>query len=105
MKYRPGELFDINGVPIYSGDLLRTFHFGRLRGRKHYLYHTAVFDAKMQSMRMVPTSSLEPTLAGHGGDPLMYQQMIDSNAIEVIAGCGPEFGMDFRRRKKTRRAS
>lgn len=41
---QPGECHDSNGVPIYPGDLLRTFHFTGPRRRKWYLYHVAVYE-------------------------------------------------------------
>lgn len=97
---QPGELHDINMVPIYPGDLIRSFHFTGVRRKKHYLYHTAVY--KDGAMWMVPTSHLEPTKASGGGDCLMAQDFLIDFEAEVIAGYGPEKCLDYTDRKKVK---
>jgi hypothetical protein len=66
---QPGECHDSNGVPIYPGDLLRTFHFTGPRRRKWYLYHVAVYDTQVGAMRMMPVEYLEPSVKREGGNP------------------------------------
>jgi hypothetical protein len=83
---QPGELHDKHGVPIYPGDLIRSFHFrGGPRRRIYYLYHTAAYVDG--AMRMVPTMFLEPTKRNRGGECLMSQGLMDE--AEVIMGSGP----------------
>lgn len=98
---QPGELHDMNGVPIYPGDLLRTFHFQGRKRRKYYLYHTAVY--RDGAMHMVPTAHLQPTKIKDGGACLMN----DDSAVncEVIHGYGPKPYIDYldRPKKEVRR--
>jgi len=72
---QPGECYDSQGIPIYQGDLLRTYHFTGPRRRKNYLYHVAVMDREAGGLRMVPVIHLDPALRDHpdnrGGDPLL----------------------------------
>jgi len=72
---QPGECFDSQGIPIYPGDLLRTFHFIGSRRRKNYLYHVAVMDREAGALRMVPVFHLDAALRDHadnrGGNPLL----------------------------------
>jgi hypothetical protein len=93
---QPGELHDMNGIPIYPGDLLKSFHFVGRRRKRHYVYHTAVF--KGGAMRMVPTCHLEPTKVSGGGACLMDQALM--NHAEVISGHGPGDCLDHTDRKK-----
>jgi len=83
---KPGEVYDKNGVPIYPGDLLRTFHFTGPRRRKWYLYHTAIFNQQHQCMEGVPTSEIEPSLVGRGGRFWLHQEIMDGEQCEVIEG-------------------
>jgi hypothetical protein len=85
MKTKPGEVFDKHGIPIYPGDLLRTFHFRGKRRKIYYLYHVAVWDAKYECMSMVPVSYLEPTRANRGGQCWLSQGI----ETEIIDGTGP----------------
>ncbi len=55
---QPGECHDSKGIPIYPGDLLRSFHFRGQRRRIFYLYHVAIFDSEAGGMRMMPASYL-----------------------------------------------
>lgn len=93
---QPGELHDRKGVPIYPGDLLRSFHYVGRRRKVYYLYHTAVM--RDGAMCMVPTSHLEPTKAGGGGACLMSDGLA-ANA-EVITGHGPGDCLSYEDRPK-----
>lgn len=95
---KPGEIHDKRGVPIYPGDLLRTYHFTGACGRKFYLYHTAVLDGG--NMKMVPTSHLEPTKASSGGMCWLRQEQ--ANHVEVINGHGPGDCLDWTERNKVK---
>lgn len=81
---QPGECCDKNGIPIYPGDLLRTFHFTGPRRRKYYLYHVAIYDAEAAAMRMLPTKWLEPTAPRDGGNPLLSDGLAAST--EIVEG-------------------
>lgn len=96
-----GELYDINGVPIYRGDLIRTFHFRGPRRRIWYLYHVAVL--KDGRLELAPTSHLEPTKIGGGGRCMASQSLLNDNKAEVISGSGPDGCLCFidRPRRKT----
>lgn len=93
-----GELHDLNGVPIYPGDLLRSYSFTEPRGRKFYLYHTAVLVDGY--MRMIPTSHLEPTLVSGGGSCWITQALASNS--EVINGHGPGDCLDWTEREKVK---
>jgi hypothetical protein len=81
---QPGECHDSKGIPIYPGDLLRSFHFRGQRRRIFYLYHVAIFDSEAGGMRMMPASYLEPTIPRTGGDPLLSDDL--ALATEVVHG-------------------
>ena len=97
----PGELHDKRGVPIYPGDLLKTYHFTDGRGRKRWLYHTAVFVEG--HMRMVPTCHLQPDRVKGGGECLMTEEL--AAAAQVISGTGPEGCLDYTDRPRQRLAT
>jgi hypothetical protein len=90
------QLRDKNGVPIYKGDLLRTFHYYGARKRKNFLYHTVV--EKNGYLIMTPTCHLEPSLVSGGGE-CRLKAGLDSSS-EVIAGHGPEPYLSFRERPR-----
>lgn len=94
---QPGECYDIKGVPIHPGDLLKSYHFTQARWRKrNYLYHTACYlDG---AMWMVPTAELEPTLVGRGGKCLLSDDL--AATVEVILGHGPGDCIDYTDRPK-----
>jgi len=92
---QPGELYDLKGVPIYPGDLLRSYHFTGARRKRYYLYHTVVLDG---GLRMVPTSHLEPSKSKEGGSCLLSQDLADN--AEIIAGYGPKGCLDYCDRPK-----
>lgn len=102
----PGECVDCKGVPIYPGDLLRTFHYTGARRRKFYLYHVAAEMACERTghwyIRMLPVAYLNPTQRRKGGDPMLSDEL--AAASEVIYGHGPQKFMCFTERPK-RKAS
>ena len=90
--------YDKKGVPIYPGDLLRTYHFTGARRKVHYLYHVVV-DSGLKALQMVPTSHLEPTKRCHGG--CAYLKHMNTNTqSEVISGHGPGDILSFEERPK-----
>jgi len=95
---QPGEVHDKRGVPIYPGDLIRSYHFQDRRGRTFYLYHTAVF--KDGAMWMVPTDHLQPEKISGGGSCLLSQGLM-ANAV-VISGYGPKGCLDYTDRKRVK---
>lgn len=95
---QPGELHDKNGVPIYPGDLIRSFHFRGARRKVYYLYHTACYIDG--AMRMEPTCKLDPSKRNCGGGCLMSQDLLDGSDAEVIQGSGPGRCLDHADRKK-----
>ena len=78
---QPGECYDSRGVPIYPGDLLRTYHFTGPRRKRYYLYHVAVFDTEAGAMRMVPVEWLEPSRPHDGGNPLLSTDLATNATI------------------------
>ena len=50
---KPGEAWDSRGVPIYPGDLLKSFHFFGRGKKRYWLYHIVV-DVE-GSLRMIST--------------------------------------------------
>lgn len=89
-------MHDMKGVPIYPGDLLRSFHFVGMRRKVHFLYHVAVADGA--GMRMVPTCHLEPTKRAGGGETALSKGM--AAACEVIHGHGPGDILSFEDRPR-----
>lgn len=95
---QPGEVADKREVPIYPGDLIRSPHFIGVRGKRHYLYHAAVFVNGY--MELVPTSHLQPEKVAGGGRCILSDRLVAD--AEIIAGCGPEPYLDFLDRPKLR---
>ena len=92
---QPGQVLDLNDVPIYPGDLLRSLHF--VAGRKrYYLYHTAVFCDG--AMWMVPTSHLERTKISGGGRCLLSDDL--ARFVAIIHGAGPKPYLSYEDRPK-----
>lgn len=92
---------DKNGVPIYPGDLLKTYHFTGRRRKKYFLYHTVVEEEGR--LWIVPTPHLEPTKANGGGKCLINEYM-DMSQIEVIHGHGPSPYIYFEDRPRMKEA-
>lgn len=99
-KLQPGEGHDSRGVPIYPGDLVRSLHFLGRRRQRHYLYHVAVWSERHQCVEMVPTSHLEPTMRGQGGQCFLGVYLEHAADAEVIAGHGPGGCLDYQDRPK-----
>lgn len=97
----PGEIYDAQGIPIYPGDLLKSFHFTDRRRKKHYLYHTAVFVNG--HMEMVPTSHLQPEKIKGSGRCWLRQKLADDCAMVIISGHGPGDCLDYADRPRVKR--
>lgn len=82
---KAGEIYDKNNIPIYPGDLLKSFHFMGRRRKRYYLYHVAV-EREDGYMEMVPVHELG--LPPSGGRVWLDQQYGDT--VEIIAGHGPD---------------
>ena len=96
------QFYDKRGVPIYPGDLLKTFHFRGARWRKnYYLYHVAVKDDGY--MKMYPVCWLEPSKQRNRGGPCLLSHE-HAAETEVIQGYGPPPYLDYtdRPRRKQR---
>lgn len=77
---------DKKGVPIYAGDLLRSYHFTGARRKTHYLYHVAVL--KDGGMDVVPTSHLEASKINGGGRVRLSDNL--AKTMEIIhSDCYP----------------
>lgn len=50
-------LEDKNGVDIYEGDIIRSFHFKGPRNKKNYLYHQVVYSQKYATFMAVSRGS------------------------------------------------
>lgn len=100
---QPGELHDKRGVPIYPGDLLKSYHFTAARYRKKfYLYHIAAM-VKGAMRGLHPTEIKEYPWVHKNGLPgfLMSQEL--ASQCEVIAGYGPKKEyLDFNDRPKVK---
>lgn len=97
---KPGDVHDKRGVPIYPGDLIRSFHFIGPRKRRYYLYHVAVWNSEESCMEMVPTSELEPSRRNRGGRCWLTQDLMHD--AEVISGHGPGNIIDYLDRPKVK---
>jgi hypothetical protein len=95
------QYYDKNGIPIYPGDLIRTFHYRGKRRRIFYLYHTVIL--REGYLEMVPTCHLEPTKAKSGGR--CWLKALDADQLEVIYGYGPGPMDDFTDRPKVKERS
>lgn len=90
---------DMKGVPVYAGDVLRTWHYrSRRYGRKMYLYHVAI--EKDGWLQGVPASALADEKKGDGGRFWLRDDSL--TATEIVQGYGPGDTEDFtdRPRKK-----
>jgi hypothetical protein len=101
------RLHDKKGVPIYPGDLLKSFHFAGARRKRYWLYHVVVASPERAGTRypleMVPASHLEPTKRGGGGRCPLNDRLAED--AEVIDGTGPGDILDFADRPRKERAS
>lgn len=85
MKVRPGEAFDSKGVPIYPGDLLRSFHFRGARRNRYWLYHIAMWNEKHETMEMVPVREAAG-LGATGGRCWITRERMDGEQTTIIDG-------------------
>jgi hypothetical protein len=98
-----GKYHDLKGVPIYCGDLLRTFHFIGPRRKRYYLYHGVIYNTKEDCLEMVPVSELATGKSG-GGRFWLRGHLNSSGMIaaEVISGYGPN-GTPYEDRPKLKK--
>ena len=90
---KPGEAHDKNGIPIYPGDVLRTFHFRHYRHRrKMYLYHVARLRSDGH-MEAVPAGSIGTAVDGGTFN------LLEGNACEIVQSSHNE-AEDFINRPK-----
>lgn len=86
----PGEIADCTGIPIYPGDLLRTFHYtAALRRRTCYLYHVVVLrnpGSCDQGLWAVPAGNLEPSRAERLGESGTFLLCSRQTSSEIISG-------------------
>ena len=104
----PGECFDSKGVPIYPGDLVRSYHFTGPRRRVFYLYHVVceeTCDVTGHSyLRLVPTAFLNPTTKDGGGRCMLSDRLAEE--LEVIDGHeGPGLGFTGRPKRRPSKPS
>ena len=93
MKQQP---HDKHGIPIYAGDVLRTFHYvSRHYGRKMYLYHAVVETA--DRLEGVPVIELATGKADGGRFWLTDTNCANS---EIVQGNGPDRCLEFTDRPK-----
>lgn len=98
---QPERLYDTKGVPIYPGDLIRSYHFTGARNKRFYLYH--VVTKGVGGLYGVPTEWLamnESERRSSGGRFRIDQESLDSNESTVIAGFGPRPCLDYTDRPK-----
>lgn len=77
-----GELYDIKGIPIYPGDLLRTYHFTGRRNKIYYLYHVATKDG--HGLRLLPAEWADPNCKRSGGAYYPSQKDLDGLSAIVL---------------------
>lgn len=96
-------VLDKTGRRIYPGDLLRSWHYGKGRG-KRYLYHVAVMRDGV--LKGIPACHLDPTHALNCGGvfPLWIQKPNDVDKVEIIQGYGPGRIIDYRDRPHAARS-
>ena len=102
---QPGEMHDKRGVPIYPGDLLKTYHFTGARKKRYYLYHIAMYVDG--AMRCQNTEFFGTGLKKHSSDILLQclwqQDGPDDRTLkqtEVISGYGPGKCLSFEERPR-----
>ena len=100
---REKAFYDKRGRLICKGDLIKTFHFTGARREKHFMYHTVVVHDGL--LFMVPTASLEPTLANRGGECRLEQCIKAGYDMEIISGHGPGACISFEDRPKVRNSA
>lgn len=101
MGGQPGEIFDTRGVPIYPGDLIRSYHYTDRRRKVHYLYHVAVY--RWEQLWIDPVNWLEPSVEHDGGSVQLSQSLMDNCDGRVIHGNGPGDYLSYEDRPKTKR--
>lgn len=99
---KPGECYDKNGVPIYPGDLLKSYHFTGARRKKYWLYHLATIrDGAMWIVNVHNLATTNFILDG-GGNLFLTDEWAEK--FEIISGYGPKGCVDFEDRPKLTKA-
>ena len=98
---QPGQVVDSRGVPIYPGNLLRTYHFRDRNGMNNSLYHTAV--CRDGVMWAIPVQELEPTKAGQGGCCLLSDSIASEMRIISDYTMVRSEVMDYKDRPRVKR--
>lgn len=92
---KPGDICDAKGVPVYPGDLIRSYHFRGCGRRHHYLYHVVTQDTAgvlhMTPVEWLAKTELQQYLSG--GRCYLASAADDSGVLtdggEVLTGHGP----------------
>lgn len=92
--------YDMHGVPICPGDLLKSPHYTDRRRKRHYLYHVVI--KKGDHLMMAPARDLEPSCANQGGRCWLSDDL--AALAEVIAGYGPRDYLSYEDRPKRAKA-
>jgi hypothetical protein len=86
---------DKHGIPVYPGDVLKTFHYkSRLHGRYMYLYHVAV--EKNGHLEGRPAREIN----GKSDGGRFWLTTASLQATEIVQGYGPGPMDNFTDRKK-----
>ena len=103
----PGDLCDRNGVPIYPGDLLKTYNFTGPRRRKWFMYHVVTQDVS-GVLHATPTAWMAKTERQRqlsGGQCYLHSLADEGGVIrdtEVIDGYGPDGIVCYTDRKRVK---
>lgn len=103
-KHQRPVAYDIKGIEIKLGDLLRSPHFVGARRKQYYLYHLAQWNAEEQHLEAVPAR--DAAIPATGGRVWLTPQMADACRFEIIdSHYGPNGGHEDRPRIKRAPAS
>lgn len=91
-------LYDIKGLPIQAGDLVRTYHYTGRKGKIYYLYH--VISLQEHGLKMLPAEWADPNQNHNGGACYFDQQILNANSALIIAGHGLGDGQSFQSRER-----
>ena len=63
---------EINGIEIYQGDILKSFHFTDRKKKKHYLYHTVVWNERRSSWYVCAAGEENEPEDERQGSPILW---------------------------------